>query len=71
MRIDKGNIIVNVGKLEAILPKSEQVPGESFRVSASVRASVPIACSYNSPCPMRPPCKAASLDPGGNFELGL
>lgn len=40
MRIERGSIIVNIGKLEAILPKSEQVSGESFKLNSIVKAMV-------------------------------
>ena len=30
-RFNKGNIIVNLGRTEAILPSSEQIPTENFR----------------------------------------
>lgn len=39
-RTDHGVVSINLGKVEAILPKSEQIPGESHRVSDRVRAVV-------------------------------
>ena len=39
-RIDHGVAIVNLGKVEALLPKSEQIPGETHRVNERVRAVV-------------------------------
>ena len=39
-RIDHGVAIVNLGKVEALLPKSEQIPGEQHRVNERVRAVV-------------------------------
>ena len=39
-RTDHGVATVNLGKVEAILPKSEQIPGESYRVNDRVRAVV-------------------------------
>ncbi|WP_417851118.1 transcription termination factor NusA [Thalassoglobus sp.] len=39
-RSDHGVTSVNLGKIEAILPKSEQIPGESHRVGDRVRAVV-------------------------------
>jgi len=39
-RVDGGAAIVSLGKVEAILPRSEQVPGESHRVNERVRAVV-------------------------------
>jgi N utilization substance protein A len=40
VRVDHGVASVNLGKVEAILPKSEQIPGESHRVGDRVRAVV-------------------------------
>lgn len=39
-RYEGGTIIVNLGKAEAILPKSEQVRGEDYRVGDRLRAFV-------------------------------
>jgi transcription termination/antitermination protein NusA len=39
-RVDHGVASVNLGKVEAILPKSEQIPGETHRVGDRVRAIV-------------------------------
>jgi len=39
-RVDRGTVIVNLGKLEAILPRSEQINKESYRVGDRVRAIV-------------------------------
>ncbi len=39
-RFDKGNIIVDLGKTEAFLPKSEQSPKEEFRQGDRIRALV-------------------------------
>ena len=39
-RIEHGSAIVNLGKVEAFLPRSEQIPGESHRVNERVRAVV-------------------------------
>jgi len=39
-RFDKGNIIVNLGRTEAILPSKEQVPREGYRPGDRVRAFV-------------------------------
>jgi N utilization substance protein A len=39
-RIDHGVAVVNLGKVEALLPKSEQIPGETHRVNERVRAVV-------------------------------
>ncbi|MFH1090782.1 MAG: transcription termination factor NusA [Pseudomonadota bacterium] len=37
-RFDKGNIIVNLGRTEAVLPVSEQIPRENFRQGDRLRA---------------------------------
>ena len=39
-RIEKGNLIVDLGRAEAILPRKEQVPREMFRVNERIRAYV-------------------------------
>ena len=39
-RFEKGNIIVDLGKTEAILPKSEQSPKESYRQGERIRAFI-------------------------------
>jgi len=39
-RIEKGNLIVDLGRAEAIVPRKEQVPRESFRVNERIRAYV-------------------------------
>ncbi len=39
-RIDRGTIIINLGKMEAILPRSEQIPRETYRIGDRVRAIV-------------------------------
>ncbi len=39
-RFDGGAATVNLGKVEAFLPRSEQIPGESLRVGDRVRAVV-------------------------------
>ncbi len=39
-RIDRGTVIVNLGKIEAILPRSEQIPKENYRIGDRVRAIV-------------------------------
>jgi N utilization substance protein A len=39
-RFDKGNIIVNLGRTEAMLPSKEQVPREGYRPGDRVRAFV-------------------------------
>lgn len=39
-RFEKGNIIVDLGKTEAILPKSEQSPKETYRQGERIRAYI-------------------------------
>jgi transcription termination/antitermination protein NusA len=39
-RFEGRNIIVNMGKLEALLPGSEQIPGERFRVGERIKVFV-------------------------------
>jgi len=39
-RLEGGTALVNLGKVEALLPRGEQIPGESFRVGERVRAVV-------------------------------
>ena len=39
-QIDKGNVIVNLGRAEAVLPIKEQIPREKFRQGDRVRAYI-------------------------------
>lgn len=39
-RFEHGNIIVNLGRTEAILPRQEQVPSETYRAGDRIRAYV-------------------------------
>jgi N utilization substance protein A len=39
-RFEGGTATVNMGKVEGILPRSEQIPGEAYRVNERVRAVV-------------------------------
>ncbi|HUG94214.1 MAG TPA: transcription termination factor NusA, partial [Planctomycetaceae bacterium] len=39
-RVEGGSVTVNLGKVEGILPRGEQIPGESHRVGERVRAVV-------------------------------
>jgi len=39
-RFEGAALVVNIGKIEGILPKSEQIPGESFRPGERVRAVI-------------------------------
>ena len=36
--LDNGDVIVDLGKIEAVLPKREQIPGESFKPGDKVKA---------------------------------
>lgn len=38
LRMERGAVIVNLGRAEAILPREEQIPGEVYRPGATVRA---------------------------------
>jgi N utilization substance protein A len=40
VRFEGGAAIVSIGKVEAVLPRSEQIPGESYRTNERVRAIV-------------------------------
>lgn len=40
VRFEGGAAIVSIGKVEAVLPRSEQIPGESYRTNERVRAVV-------------------------------
>ena len=40
VREERGMVIVNLGRAEAILPREEQIPGETYRPGAVVRAYV-------------------------------
>ena len=37
-RIERGNVIVDLGKLEALLPREQQIPKENLRVGDRVKA---------------------------------
>jgi N utilization substance protein A len=39
-QIDRGNIIVTLGRTEALLPQREQIPREQFRQGSSIRAYI-------------------------------
>ena len=39
-QVDRGNIIVNLGKTEAILPQREQIPREQFRQGNTIKAYI-------------------------------
>ncbi len=39
-RVDQGAASVNIGKIEALLPKSEQIPGETYKVGERVRCII-------------------------------
>lgn len=39
-QVDRGNLIVNLGRTEAILPQREQIPREQFRQGNSIKAYI-------------------------------
>jgi len=39
-RIEKGNVYINIGRAEAILPVKEQIPGETYRQGERLRAYI-------------------------------
>jgi N utilization substance protein A len=39
-QVDRGNLIVNLGRTEALLPQREQIPREQFRQGSSIRAYI-------------------------------
>ncbi|MCK7486001.1 MAG: S1 RNA-binding domain-containing protein [Bacillus subtilis] len=39
-RVESRNVIVNIGKIEAILPAKEQIPGEYYRPNDRIRVYV-------------------------------
>lgn len=39
-RIERGNVFVDIGKIEALLPASEQVPGETYEIHQWVKCYV-------------------------------
>jgi len=39
-RIDRGNVMVNIGKAEALLPRSEQIPNEHYQQNRNIRAYI-------------------------------
>lgn len=39
-RIEKGNIYINIGRAEAILPAKEQIPGETYKQGDRIRAYI-------------------------------
>ncbi|MDK1030478.1 MAG: transcription termination factor NusA [Planctomycetia bacterium] len=39
-RIEHGSVIVNLGKVEAFLPRREQIPGETFHVASRIRCLI-------------------------------
>ena len=47
-RFEGPNIIVNLGKTEAILPRSEQIPGETYHVGERIRSLVQDAAKVGS-----------------------
>ncbi len=39
-RIERGNLIVNIGRTDAFLPRSEQIPGETHQIGDRIRALI-------------------------------
>ncbi|MDP6381362.1 MAG: NusA N-terminal domain-containing protein, partial [Phycisphaerae bacterium] len=39
-RIEHGNVIVNLSKVEGLLPRSEQIPGETHHVASRIRCLI-------------------------------
>jgi N utilization substance protein A len=39
-RVESRNVVVNIGKTEAILPMREQIPGEYYRVNSRIRVYI-------------------------------
>ncbi|MDX2198253.1 MAG: transcription termination factor NusA [Phycisphaerae bacterium] len=39
-RIERGNLIVNVGRADGFLPRSEQIPGETHQIGDRIRALI-------------------------------
>lgn len=37
-RLEKGNVFINIGRAEAVLPVKEQIPGEVYRQGERIRA---------------------------------
>jgi N utilization substance protein A len=56
-RAEKGIVIVDLGKIEAVLPQSEQVPGETYEHGPGSAASwctwPRASAARRSPCPAR------------------
>ena len=40
VRIEKGNLLVNIGRTEGFLPRSEQIPGETHQVGERLRVLI-------------------------------
>src|SRR3972149_12272456 len=39
-RLEKGNVFINIGRAEAVLPVKEQIPGEGYRQGERIRAYI-------------------------------
>lgn len=39
-RLEKGNVFINIGRAEAVLPAKEQIPGEVYRQGERIRAYI-------------------------------
>jgi len=59
-RIDRGDIIVNIGQTEAILPQREQIPKEAYRRGDRIRANI-MKVLPDSRGPQEPPIEAREV----------
>lgn len=48
LNFEHGNIVINIGRVEAVIPPSEQVTGESYRVGEHIKALVLSIKKYGS-----------------------
>src|SRR5689334_4475273 len=66
-RAEKGIVTIDLGKLEAVLPAAEQVPGESYDTDCGSRrswyTSRRASADRRSPCPARIPGWSRSCSP--------
>jgi transcription termination/antitermination protein NusA len=47
-RMDKGDAIIEIGKVEARLPRGEMIPKENLRIGDRVRAFVPRSTAWRA-----------------------
>ncbi len=67
-RMDKGDAIVEVGRLEARLPRNQMIPRENMRTGDRVRAYVD---HVGDPPKGRTVIKAAARDPGARAKIAV